>query len=134
MKKRLAVPMLALAALPAFAADVAVSVTVGDPRFYGRIDVVGFPQPQLVYPEPVVIQPVPVGVVVQPAYLRVPPGHAKDWRKHCKKYKLCGTPVYFVQDAWYTQVYVPEYRAHKGKGKDKDKGDKNKGPKGMDAK
>ena len=130
MKNLLAISMLALAASPAFAADVAVSVTVGDPRFYGRIDIGGFPQPQLVYPEPVVIQPAPV--VVQPVYVRVPPGHAKAWRKHCKKYKLCGTPVYFVQDTWYTQVYVPEYRAHKGKGKGK--GDKDKGPKGKEAK
>ena len=132
MKNLLAISMLVLAASPAIAADVAVSVTVGDPRFYGRIDVGGFPQPQLVYPEPVVVQPAPPGVIVQPVYVRVPPGHAKDWKKHCKKYKLCGQPVYFVQDSWYTQVYVPEYRAHKGKGKDK--GDKDKGPKGKDAK
>ena len=125
MKKLLVLSILAVAAVPAFAADVAVSVTVGDPRFYGRIDVVGFPQPQLVYPEPVIIQPAPPGVVVQPIYVRVPPGHAKDWRKHCKKYKLCGQPVYFVQDAWYTQVYAPEYRAKKGK----DKVEKAKPPK-----
>ena len=115
MKKLLALSILAVAAVPAFAADVAVSVTVGDPRFYGRIDVVGFPQPQLVYPEPMIVQPATPGVIVQPVYVRVPPGHAKDWRKHCKKYKLCGVPVYFVQDGWYTQVYVPEYRAHKVK-------------------
>ena len=119
MKKLLVWSILALAAAPAFAADVAVSVTVGDPRFYGRIDLVGFPQPQLVYPEPIIVQPAPAGVVVQPVYVRVPPGHAKDWKKHCKKYKLCGQPVYFVQDAWYTQVYVPEYREKKGKDKPK---------------
>ncbi|HET7033755.1 MAG TPA: hypothetical protein VFJ48_11560 [Casimicrobiaceae bacterium] len=119
MQKLLALPLLIIAAVPAFAADVAVSVTVGDPRFYGRIDVLGYPQPQLVYPEPVVVQPAPTGVVVQPVYVRVPPGHAKDWKKHCKKYKLCGQPVYFVQDTWYTQVYVPEYRVKKGKDKPK---------------
>ena len=125
MKKSLALAILAVAAMPALAADVAVSVTVGDPRFYGRIDVVGYPQPQLVYPEPMIVQPAPAGVVVQPVYVRVPPGHAKDWRKQCKKYKLCGQPVYFVQDTWYTQVYVPEYRAKKGK----DKVEKTKPPK-----
>jgi len=117
MQKLLALPLLIIAAVPAFAADVAVAVTVGDPRFYGRIDILGYPQPQLVYPEPIIVQPAPTGVVVQPVYVRVPPGHAKDWKKHCKKYKLCGQPVYFIQDAWYTQVYVPEYQAKKGKDK-----------------
>ena len=125
MKKLLFAALLAAAAAQASAADVAVSITVGDPRFYGAIDVVGFPQPQLVYAEPIVIQPAPAGVVVQPLYVRVPPGHAKNWRHHCKKYGLCGRPVYFVQDAWYTQVYVPEYRAKKGK----DKPEKVKPPK-----
>src|SRR5262249_51838985 len=120
-----AVLTLTLAAVPALAADATVSITVGDPRFYGRIDVGGYPQPVLVYPEPVVIQPAPAGVVVQPVYVRVPPGHEKDWRKHCKKYKLCGQPVYFVQDSWYTQVYVPEHQAKKGKHKPpKEKKDK----------
>ena len=115
MKKLLTLVLLATAAGQVFAADVMVSVTVGDPRFYGPIDIVGFPQPQLVYPEPILVQPAPAGVVVQPVYVRVPPAHEKDWRKQCKKYKLCGRPVYFVQDTWYTQVYVPEYRVKKGK-------------------
>jgi hypothetical protein len=93
------------------AADVGVSVTVGQPGFYGRLDIGNFPQPQLVYAQPVVIQPVR-GVVYQPIYLRVPPGHAKDWRKHCHRYDACGRPVYFVQDRWYNDVYVPQYREH----------------------
>lgn len=115
MKNLLVLLLAALAAAPVFAADVNVSVTVGDPRYYGRIDIAGYPQPQLVYPEPVIVQPAPANVVVQPIYVRVPPGHAKDWKKQCKKYKLCGQPVYFVQDTWYTQVYVPEHHAKKGK-------------------
>lgn len=126
MKRLLALLLLPVLVAPVFAADVAVSVSVGDPRFYGRIDIGGFPQPQLLYPEPVIIQPAPSAVVVQPIYVRVPPAQAKDWRKHCKKYKLCGQPVYFVQDNWYTQVYVPEYRARKG---GKDKAEKVKPPK-----
>ena len=130
MKKLLALMLFASAAAPVFAADVTVSVTVGDPRFYGPIDIVGFSQPQLVYPEPVFVQPAHAGVVVQPVYVRVPPGHAKDWRKHCKKYKLCGRPVYFVQDTWYNEVYVPEYRVKKGKVK----AEKVKSPKGKEHK
>ena len=108
---------------PAIAADVGVSVQVGEPGFYGRIDIGNLPQPQLIYPQPVVIQPVPVGVVYQPIYLRVPPGHAKNWRKHCSKYNACGQPVYFVQDRWYNNEYVPRYRESQGEGHGKRHGD-----------
>jgi len=120
---------IALAGAQARAADVNVSVSVGQPGFYGRIDIGAFPPPVLVYPEPVVVQPVPVGVVRAPLYLHVPPGHAKNWRKHCKKYDACGYPVYFVQDRWYNEVYVPAYREKHDKGHDK-KPPKDKGPKG----
>lgn len=135
MKRLLCAAALTLAITPALAADVGVSVTVGEPGFYGRLDIGSFPPPALIYPQPVVIQPLPVGVVYEPVYLRVPPGHAKKWNKHCYKYNACGRPVYFVRDSWYNNVYVPEYRARhrhydydddhgKGKGKGKGKGHK----------
>jgi hypothetical protein len=110
MKRLLILAAVASATTSALAASVGVSVHVGEPGFYGRIDIGNFPPPQLVFPEPVIIQPVPVGVVRQPIYLHVPPGHAKDWRKHCRKYNACGQPVYFVQEDWYSNVYVPRYR------------------------
>ena len=111
----LATASTALATAPARAADVGVSVSVGQPGFYGRIDIGNFPQPQVIYPRPVVIRPVQVAVVPQPIYLRVPPGHAKNWRKHCQKYDACNQPVYFVRDDWYNNVYVPRYREeHEG--------------------
>jgi hypothetical protein len=130
MKRFLCAMAVATATAPALATDVGVSVSVGQPGFYGRIDIGSFPQPQLIYAEPVVIQPVPVGVVRQPIYLHVPPGHAKNWRKHCGKYHACGQPVYFVQENWYNNVYVPQYRAssnHQGErhGKGHGKGHKN---------
>ncbi len=124
--------LLAVASAPAFAADVGVSVSVSEPGFYGRVDIGSFPQPRVVYAEPVVVYQPRVGVPMpRPIYLHVPPGHAKDWRKHCKKYNACGQPVYFVQENWYRDVYVPNYRERekerhghsgKGKGKGKDKG------------
>lgn len=110
MKRLLCAAVLAAAASPALATDVGVSVSIGQPGFYGRIDLGSYPQPQLVYAEPVIIQAVPVGVVRRPIYLHVPPGHAKNWRKHCRSYGACGRPVYFVQDNWYNEVYVPHYR------------------------
>lgn len=110
MKRILFAAAMAVAAVPASAADVGVSISVGQPGFYGRIDIGQFPQPVLVYPEPLIIQPGPYGVLRRPIYLRVPPGHARDWGKHCHKYNACAQPVYFVQERWYTDVYAPRYR------------------------
>jgi len=108
--------VIVMGALPAFAADVGVSVSIGQPGFYGRIDIGNVPRPELVYPEPIVIQPVPRGRVIQPLYLRVPPGHQKHWAKHCREYNACGQPVYFVKENWYNNVYVPHYKQHGDKG------------------
>ncbi len=116
MKRLFCAAILAAAATPALAADVGVSVSIGQPGFYGRIDLGDYPRPQLMYADPVVIQAVPVGVVRQPIYLRVPPGHAKNWGKHCREYGACGRPVYFVQDNWYNNVYAPRYRERHGGG------------------
>ncbi len=122
MKHLILAASLAAAAVPAMAADVAVSITAGAPNFYGRIDIGNAPQPVLVNPQPVIVrQPAPTAVVVaQPLYLRVPPGHMKDWKKHCHRYDACGQQVYFVQDNWYQTVYVPHYREHHGKDHDHD--------------
>ena len=109
---------------PTLAADVGVSISIGQPGFYGHIDIGDFPQPHLIYPTPVIIQRVPVGMVRPPIYLHVPPGHAKNWRKHCRKYNACGQPVYFVQESWYNDEYVPRYSEKHGKGgRDSDFGD-----------
>jgi len=102
-----------LMATSANAADVGVSVSVGQPGFYGHLDIGNFPHPDLIYHEPTVVRP-HVGIVEQPVYMHVPPGHAKKWSKHCHKYNACGRPVYFVRDRWYNDVYVPH---HRGQGK-----------------
>lgn len=97
-------------ATPVFAADVGVSVGIGQPGYYGRIDIGNLPPPRLLYREPVVIAPAPAGVVRAPIYLHVPPGHARNWSRFCGRYNACGERVYFVQDRWYDDVYVPYYR------------------------
>ncbi len=101
-------------------ADVGVSVSVSQPGFYGRINIGDFPQPQLIFSSPVIILR-PAGVVLAPIYLHVPPDHSNKWSKHCHKYDACGQPVYFVQETWYNNEYVPEYNKRKGKKKDKGK-------------
>jgi hypothetical protein len=103
-------------AVSAEATDVGVSVSVGQPGFYGQLDIGSFPRPQIIYPQPVVIAPVHVGVAHPPLYLHVPPGHEKHWDKHCHEYNACGRPVYFVRNQWYNDVYVPEYQERHGHG------------------
>lgn len=73
MKRFLIAAALAAIVVPALAADVGVSVSIGQPGFYGRIDIGNYPQPQLIYPAPVMIQSMPMGMAPQPVYLRVPP-------------------------------------------------------------
>ncbi|MDD2832767.1 MAG: hypothetical protein PHD12_02000 [Methylotenera sp.] len=100
------------------AADVGVSISIGQPGFYGHIDIGDYP-----YPPPRVIYRKPIMVhrhteMVEPVYLRVPPGHAKNWPKYCGRYHACGQPVYFVQDSWYQHEYAPIYRERHHEGYD----------------
>ena len=110
MKRLLFAAALAAATVPALATDVGVSVSIGQPGFYGRLDIGGYPQPQVIYRRPIVVEGMPVDR--PPVFLRVPPGHAKHWRKHCREYNACGERVYFVKDNWYEREYVPRYQEH----------------------
>ncbi len=98
----------------ACAADVGVSVTIGQPGFYGRIDIgdYPYPHPRVIYREPIIVHRHIEDH--EPIYMRVPPGHAKRWSRYCSRYDACDRPVYFVEDRWYNDVYVPQYREHHG--------------------
>lgn len=115
---------------PALAADVGVSISIGQPGFYGRLDIGDYPQPQVIYRQPRVIER---GVPADrpPVYLRVPPGHAKNWKKHCREYNACGERVFFVQDKWYNREYVPRYqeqhRDRRDGGRDERRDDRREG-------
>ena len=91
-------------------AAVGVSINVGQPGFYGQINLGDAPPPRLVYSQPVYVER--QTVEVEPIYLRVPMAHRSHWRENCYRYNACGRPVYFVQDRWYNDVYVPHYRQH----------------------
>jgi hypothetical protein len=128
MKRHVLALFLSAAAGAASATDVGVSVHVNQPGVYGRVDIGRVPAPPvLIYPQPVIYAQPAVVVERRPIYLHVPPGHAKNWGKHCEKYRACGQPVYFVRDDWYQQHYAPQVRyapptahGHKGMGKHKD--------------
>ena len=109
MKRALLILSLGLS-VPALAADIGVSVSVGQPGFYGRIDIGDYPPPRVVYAEPVIIHRPPPRVVYEPIYVHVPSHHARDWRRYCGHYGYCGRPVYFVQDAWYHQHVARDSR------------------------
>jgi hypothetical protein len=113
MRTFLLAATLAAAAVPALA-QTNVSVTIGDPNFYGRIDIGNFAPPPVVYAQPVIVQRV---VRYEPpvVYLRVPPGHQKHWDKFCGRYNACGQRVYFVRDDWYLRDYAPRYREEHGR-------------------
>jgi hypothetical protein len=113
----------AFSAVPTMAADVGVSINVGQPGFYGRLDIGDFPRPSVIYSRPIYVER--EARVRPPIYLRVPPGHAKHWRKHCAEYNACGERVYFVRDSWYEHEYVPRYREHHGDHNDDRRGDDN---------
>lgn len=115
MKALILCAALAAASFPALA-QTNVSITVGQPGFYGRIDIgdgYNYGPPPVYVREPVIIERYQ-RVRAEPVYLRVPPGHRKNWSKHCRKYGACGQPVLFVQDRWYSEVYAPRYRERHG--------------------
>ena len=98
---------------PAVAQDVGVSISVGEPGFYGRIDIGDAPRPRIYYDQPMIVEQ--VTVIQEPIYLHVRPGHASHWKDHCHEYQACGQRVYFVNDNWYNTVYVPHHRERSGR-------------------
>jgi len=112
MIRKLFAAALSLVAAPLFAADVGVSISIGDPNFYGHIEFGNTARPEVIYREPIIIKKRRSLVRVEPIYLRVRPGHEKHWRKHCHEYNACNRPVYFVRDTWYQKRYASHYRKH----------------------
>ena len=111
MKRFLIAAVIAVASLTstAFAADVGVSISVGQPGFFGQLNIGDFPQPSVIYSQPVIVER---GMYMnqEPIYLHVPPRHYKNWNRYCHRYNACNRRVYFVNDNWYQHEYVPRYQ------------------------
>jgi len=122
MKRLLFAAALAAITTPSLAADVGLSLSIGQPGFYGHIDIGDFQRPRLIYQQPRVMYR--AAMHRPPVYLHVPPGHAKNWRKHCSEYNACNERVYFVQDNWYRQEYVPRYQERQQVRRDEQRGDR----------
>ncbi len=110
MKRFLIALAIAVATFFAFTTEVsaAVPTNVGEPGFYGRLNVGGYPPPRVYYPQPKTNQDVPINR--PPIYLRVRSGHARQWPKYCNQYNACNERVYFVRHDWYNREYAPRYR------------------------
>ncbi len=113
MKSLLLCAALAAASFPALA-QTSITINLGQPDFYGRLDPGNYGPPQVIYAQPIIVERQQRGNL-RPVYLRVPPGHRKNWKKHCRKYGACGQPVMFVQDRWYSDVYAPRFRESHGR-------------------
>lgn len=114
MKNAMFVIAIACAAWSGAAqAQVSAHIDIGQPGFYGTINI-GDDRPRLYASQPVIVER-HEHYVAQPVYLRVPPGHRKNWRKHCSRYNACGQRVLFVRDDWYQNTYAPRYRASHGR-------------------
>ncbi len=89
MKKLLAALALtsAACAAPAFAADVGLSISLGEPGFYGQIDVGSADRPRLINSRPVVVQNRYRNLA--PVYLRVPVAQQRNWKRYCDRYSAC---------------------------------------------
>ncbi len=111
MKRFLITVAIALASFSTTgsAADVGVSLSIGQPGFYGQLNIGDYPQPRVIYAQPMVIDR-GVSRNRAPIYLRVPPYQSKHWNKYCHKYNACHERVLFVHDDWYRNEYVPRYQ------------------------
>ena len=112
MKPNLIKPLIttllasALAA-PLFAqAQVGVSINVGEPGFYGQINIGNAAPPPVVYPQPMIVEQPAGGVIEAPLYLRVPEEHHRNWHKYCHQYNACNRKVFFVTEDWYGRNYA----------------------------
>ena len=111
MKRFLLTAAIAVASFTAtaVASDVGVSISIGQPGFYGQLNIGDYPQPSVIYSQPIIVdRAAPMNQ--EPIYLHVPQRHYLHWNKYCHKYNACNQRVYFVHDDWYEHEYVPRYQ------------------------
>lgn len=107
IKPLIATLLASALAVPLFAqAQVGVSINVGEPGFYGQINIGNAAPPPVVYAQPMIVEQPAGGVVEAPLYLRVPEEHHRNWRKYCHQYNACNRKVFFVTEDWYGKTYA----------------------------
>jgi|GEM_PF-520166 len=111
MKRFLIGAALAVTTLFTFTpeSNAVVSISVGEPGYYGQLNIGGYPPPRVYYRQPKIINYRYGAINRPPIYLRVRPGHARQWSRYCQLYNACHERVYFVQHDWYHREYAPRY-------------------------
>ena len=104
--KRLLISMALVAAPLVAQAQVGVSINIGEPGFFGQIDLGNRPPPPVIYAAPVMVEP--ARQAYPPLYLRVPEEHHRNWHRYCHQYNACDRQVYFVTEDWYNNAYTHE--------------------------
>lgn len=97
------------------ATDFGLSINIGQPGFYGQINLGNnYPRPQVIYPQPVLVREARGNVWEHQSsvYLHVPSHHSSNWHQHCHRYQACNQSVYFVRKNWYNDVYTPHYNSY----------------------
>jgi hypothetical protein len=85
-----------------------------DSGILGRIDTTRFPKPRVIWSKPVIIER-RASSGSKPIYLHVPPGVESHWHANCHAYDACATPVYFVTEGWFRNVYLPAIGSRDGR-------------------
>ena len=97
-----------LALLAVLAATIATAhAKTDDSGIYGRLDVKGLPQPDVIRAKPVKASSSLMGAFSRTAYVHVRPGDEQHWARYCQQYEACSTPVLFVTEHWFLNTYLP---------------------------
>jgi hypothetical protein len=92
-------------------AQVNFNFSIGDPNYNGQIFIDNGQQPDVLNETPITGYPGPYNPSIQPIYLNVPLYVYEDWSQYCRYYgpRMCYKPVYFVDNDWYQNFYIPWY-------------------------
>ena len=101
-----------------------INILLGQPNYYGGLEMQGYTNPLLYNTRPILIQPNSTNNG-QPVYLRVPSNQRQNWSRYCGQYNACNRQVNFVQDGWYNSVYAPRYRDLNNNQNRENRGDEN---------
>lgn len=86
-----------------------------DEGIYGRLNLKGLPKPETIVDKTIKASNILLSVFNRPAYIHVYPGDEQHWARHCQQYDACTTPVLFVTEAWFLNVYLPSIGAFDGR-------------------
>ena len=86
-----------------------------DVGIYGRLDLKDLPKPDVIAAKPIKATSSFLSVFNRAAYVHVRPGDEQHWARHCKEYDACTTPVLFVTENWFVNVYLPAIGAFDGR-------------------